>query len=179
MSGVLLSSSRIAFRPLTLADVSQEYVDWLCDPEVSRFLEARHVRSTLAGCREYVAAANANDKQFLMGMFDLATSKHIGNIKIGLIDYQYMSGDLSLFIGDKTFWRRGYAGEAIQRITGWGFEQLKLEKIGAGCYENNTASLRAFLKSGYAIEGFFRKQVRYEGRRIGVIRVGITAHDVE
>lgn len=173
------TSSRIHFRPLVCDDVGSKYVAWLTNPEVVRFLEARHVTTTIVSCREYVAVANATNRQFLMGMFDIETSRHIGNIKIGLIDYKHMSGDLSLFIGEENFRNKGYGAEAIARVTRWGFDQLKLEKIGAGCYDRNVASMVAFLKSGYVIEGYFQKQVHLDEGRIGVIRMGIISNDLK
>src|SRR3990172_8832325 len=36
-----LHSNLVHLRPLTVADVSPAYLEWLCDPEVNRHLEVR------------------------------------------------------------------------------------------------------------------------------------------
>ena len=80
--------------------------------------------------------------------------------KLATIDKQYDSAQASLIVGAKRRWGRGYALAIILWITQYGFNDLNLFRLEAGCYEDNSGSLRAFLKSGFVIEGFFQK-IRY------------------
>ena len=47
--------------------------------------------------------------------------RHIGNIKLGPIQWLHRRADLSLFIGDKSCWSLGYASEAIGLVRDWAF----------------------------------------------------------
>ena len=96
-----------------------------------------------------------------------ASGEHICNIKVGAISQIHNSGILSLFLGEKSCWGKGYATEAIAAVTRWGFLERGLRRIEAGCYDENLGSLRAFLKAGYSVEGFRRKSYVFEGRPIG------------
>jgi ribosomal-protein-alanine N-acetyltransferase len=173
-----LSSQRLIYRTLEVDDVTQCYVDWLNDPQVNRFLETRYTHQTLKSCQSYVAEMASSPVQNLFGIYMADNEKHIGNAKLGFINPQHKSGQLSLFIGEKNCWAQGYATEVIRTITSWGFNDLELKRIEAGCYEENLGSLRAFLKSGYQVEGFLRKSVVLEERRMGSFWLGILPHEV-
>ena len=170
-------SERLLFRTLGTEDVVGSYLGWLNDPEVNRFLETRFTPQTLETCRKFVSDMENDPCSHLFGIFDKETLEHIGNIKLGFINTNHQSGQLSLFIGQKSRWGQGYATESIRNITQWGFEALGLVRIEAGCYDTNMGSLRAFLKVGYSVEGFFRNSVVFEGRRIGVFRLGVLRND--
>jgi ribosomal-protein-alanine N-acetyltransferase len=171
------TSRRILFRTLTEADVLPKYADWLNDDLVSQYLETRFDAHSVDTCKRFVAAMNADAKNNLLGMFDLATKNHIGNIKLGPVTERHLSAELSLFIGDRSYWGKGIATEAIAAVTQWAFEELGLERVEAGCYEENIGSLRAFLKAGYSVEGYFRKSVIAGGKRSGSFWLGMLKHD--
>lgn len=171
------ASPRLLYKRLTSADVSEEYVGWLNDPEITKYLETRFVQQTLETCRDFVERMNADANQHLFGMFDKEKDRHIGNIKLGFINTHHRKGQISFFIGDKAYHRKGLATEAVGAITQWGFTACSLQKIEAGCYDGNVASLRAFLKCGYSVEGYQRSSVDFEGQRVGSFLLGITSEE--
>jgi len=78
---------------------------------------------------------------------------------IGLIiqkDVYSKSAEIGYWIGE-SFWGKGIATKAIELITDYGFEDLKLIRIYAGVFEFNTASMKALEKNGYKKEGISRK----------------------
>lgn len=168
-----LRSERVQLRRLAPEDATPTYAAWLNDPEVNRFLEVRYHTHTVESCREFIVAMNASQDQYLFGIFLVDSGRHVGNIKLGFIDRRNLSGQVSLFLGDKSTWGRGYATEAIRLITTYGFEQLGLERAEGGIYEDNLGSLRTFLKLGYTVEGFFRRKYLLDGRRTGSFWVGV------
>lgn len=170
-------SARLTYKPLTPEDVSEEYVGWLNDPEINRFLETRFIQQTLETCRDFVRRINADSLEHLFGMFDKECNRHIGNIKLGFINPHHRKGQVSFFIGDKSYHQRGLATEAVGAITSWGFQHCGLKKIEAGCYDANLASLRTFLKCGYSVEGYLRSSFVSDGQRIGSFLLGITVED--
>ena len=170
-------SDRLQFRILGKEDVTERYVSWLNDPDVNQFLETRFASQTLDSCRQFVSDMERDPCSHLFGIFDNKTLEHLGNIKLGFINTNHLNGQLSLLIGEKSHWGKGYAAESARSITKWGFEELGLERISAGCYDTNTRSLRAFLKIGYSVEGFFRDSIVSNGRRIGSFSLGILKND--
>ena len=173
----LISSERLLFRPLGANDVSERYVAWLNDPEINRFLETRFESQTIDSCLKFVLEQEQDANSHLFGIFIKGSLEHIGNIKLGFVNQHHHTGQLSLLIGEKSYWRFGYATESVRRITEWGFDELGLERIEAGCYDNNLGSLRTFIKVGYSVEGYFRSSVVSEGRRIGGFWLGMLRDD--
>jgi len=172
------SSERLIYRILSVDDVTQRYVDWLNDPEVNRYLETRHCEQTKGSCISYVAEMMSSSADNLFGIYLRESGQHIGNTKLGFVNWHHKRADLALFIGEKDCWGKGLATETIKAITSWGFSELKLEKIEAGCYEPNRGSLKAFLKCGYQVEGHLRKSILLDGLRIDSFWLGICSNEI-
>ena len=95
-----------------------------------------------------------------------SSNRHIGNIKIGPINNFHQTADISLFIGEKQMWGKGYASLAIYQASKFAFEKKNVVKLKAGCYAINIGSKKAFLKCGYFIEGELRKSARCNDIRV-------------
>lgn len=172
-----LRSPRLLLRKLTAADATPEYAAWLNDPAVNRFLEVRHVTHTVESCSAFIEQMNASADQHLFGIFLADCGRHIGNIKLGFVDRRNGTGQISLLLGDKSVWGQGYATEAIRSMTSHAFTGVDLQRVEAGVYESNLGSLRAFMKVGYTVEGFFRQKFLLEGRRVGCFWLGVLRNE--
>jgi RimJ/RimL family protein N-acetyltransferase len=168
-----VSSEHLYLRELTAADCSAEYVAWLNDPAVSRFLETRHSDQTAESVRSFVEAVSARENETLFGIFLNDDDRHIGNIKAGPIHPIHKVGDVSLFIGAKDCWGRGYAAEAIAAVSAYAFEYLAAAKLSASMFSPNLGSARAFLKVGYLQEGYRRKHGVLDGERCDIVVLGL------
>ena len=89
--------------------------------------------------------------------------KHIGNIKVGGINHYHRYADIGFLIGEKNYWGKGFATEAIALATDFAFNTLKLHKVWGGLYSPNIGSLRAFQKNGYEQEGIKKSQYLLNG----------------
>ena len=99
----------------------------------------------------FIVKMASDPTQLVYGIF--FDDQHIGNIKLGKINSQFQTGNLSYLIGARKCWGKGILGLAIATITEIGFQQIGLMKICAGVYENNIASSRMLLKNGYSLVG--------------------------
>jgi len=151
----VLRGPRLTLRPLTLGDATDRYASWMNDPVINRYLESRFAEHTIEDLRRFINAMMISDRDFLFGMF-AGAGDHIGNIKLGSIDWYHRYGDVGLLIGEPDYWGKGLATEAISLVTEFGFRRLELHKITAGCYSNNMGSAKAFLKAGWTQEGVRR-----------------------
>ncbi|MEW5772906.1 MAG: GNAT family protein [Thermodesulfobacteriota bacterium] len=175
----VIRGKRLELWPLSPEDVTATYVRWLNDPETVRFTEARHATHTLEGVRAYVASCAARGDDHLLGIFELAGGRHVGNIKIGPVNPHHQCASVGLIIGEKARWGRGYATEAIALAARYAFIVLGLHKLTAGVVEGNEASLRAFEKNGFHVEGVRRRQNYCEGRWRDEFMLGLLAEEWE
>ena len=167
-----IESPRLRLRVLTPADVSDRYLSWLNDVEVTQYLEARFTEPTMESVRGYVERMNASPHDLFLGIFLKEADVHIGNIKLGSVDRHHARADVGIVIGDRGSWGRGFATEAIKTLTTYAFDTLKLHKLWCGLYETNEGSRRAFLKAGWFEEGRLRQHSGYDGRWVDEVQMG-------
>lgn len=168
---------RIYLREVRSTDVNERYYRWMNDPDVNQYLETRFVPRSLENIASFVRAMDGRDEEPFFAICLLESDEHIGNIKIGPINWRHRHADVSLLIGEKRCWGKGYAAEAIGLVTKIGFEYLNLNRLKAGCYRENEGSARAFEKCGWQREGVMRGHFLLNGRETDAIILGIRAAD--
>jgi len=154
-----LINNNLHLRSLTLDDCKEQYVYWLNDIEVNKYLETRFTFQNIEMIKSFVAAVNESKDSYLFGIF--INEVHIGNIKIGPIHPIYKFADISYFIGDKDCWGKGYTTLAIKLITEFGFNTIGLNRIQAGVHGSNIGSQKVLEKCGYKKEALLRKKIYY------------------
>jgi RimJ/RimL family protein N-acetyltransferase len=150
---MILQGDRLQLKTLTPAMVTQKYVNWMNDPDVTKYTESRFRKHTMESVTDYVKAVSGSSEDYFYGIY---TGEHIGNIKLH-VDAHHNLGDIGIIIGDKQQWGKGYATEAIKILTQHGFDKIGLHKISAGIYANNTGSVKAFKAAGYTQDGMHER----------------------
>lgn len=169
----------MSLRQINLDDCNSSYVNWLNDSEVNQYLETKWHKQSLTTISEFVQNMIDSSNQLLLAIIDKQTNMHIGNIKIGPIHEHYNHADVSYFIGEKQFWNKGYATEAIEIACAYGFEDLNLHRMEAGVYEQAVGSRKALEHNGFVREAVFREQVLFMDKYIDVFRYGLLKSDWE
>lgn len=141
-------------RTLLPVDATPDYLGWLADPIVNAYLEVRFSPPrSVSDLATFITDINQSSHTLMLGIFLQENSRHIGNIKLGPIDWNHRVGDIGFLIGDKEVWGKGYASNAIALLSDYAFTYLGLAKLTAGCYAENEGSRRALLKAGFVEEG--------------------------
>lgn len=145
------SAVAIGIRKLTQHDINSTYCAWLNDPDTNRYLESRFINWNIEMLENYFHEKEKSE--IMLAIIDKNTEIHIGNIKISSIDLIHKRAELGILIGNKDYWGKGVATEAIKLVTNYCFSTLKLHKVTAGAYAENKASIKAFLNNDFIIEG--------------------------
>ena len=167
----LIVNEHCALKVLTNIDVSANYVNWLNDYEVMKYTEQKNFNHTSLKVKKFVIEKYKSKHDFLFGIF--FNSQHIGNIKLGPINWVHLISEISYFVGEKDFWWKGISSAVVKRVVNFGFNEIGLKKINAGFYEKNIASSKVFKRCGFTLEGIRKKNVIFEGKRLDTILVGI------
>ena len=171
-----LESERLYLRAVEESDLTENYVTWMNDPDINRFMETWHFPHTRENIRNYIKAhTDDRDEPFFaicMKYDDTFYTKHIGNIKLGPINWIHRYADISVFIGEKDLWGKGYATEAIKLITEYAFKKLGLHKVKSGIYSLNVGSIKAFQGAGFNVEAVLPSHVFLNGEWIDLFLVG-------
>lgn len=169
---VEIETERLLLRSMEEVDAKPDYVRWMNDPEIVRYTESRYATHSIDEICGYIAAMRLAPDSLLLAMETKKDRRHIGNIKIGPVDWEHRSGDIGLLIGETDCWGQGYASEAIAGLARYAFSVLHLEKLTAGVYAPNTGCIRAFERAGFQREGVRRNQCLYENTRVDVVLLG-------
>ena len=161
-SGVhyFIEGERIYLREVRPTDVNENYYRWMNDPEVTQHLESRFYPNSMESLGDYVAGKLRDRDNVFLAIVLKEGDRHIGNIKLGPINWIHRLADVGILIGEKDYWGKGYATEAIGLVVDYAFGTLNLHKLIAGCYDLNQGSVRAFQKAGFVVESL-RKQHYY------------------
>lgn len=147
MKIIILESERLIYKPLSLKHLSQDYVDWLNDPEVYQYMETRG-NYTLEKLREFLKKVEKNDILF-WGIHLKNSLLHIGNIKIDPVNTSHGTAEYGIMMGRKSEWGKGYAKEASLTIIDYCFKKIKLCKITLGVISNNKSAINLYKKIGF------------------------------
>lgn len=74
-------------------------------------------------------------------------------------------------------WNEGYATDAIGSLVRYGFEERRLNKIGADVYATNEASARVLEKVGFEREGVRRNHCFVDGEYVDLHEYGLLAEE--
>lgn len=170
-----IATPRLSLRSLTATDATDDYLGWMRDPRVNRYLESRFGSFSHESLACFIADCNANPSLLLLGITVREGGRHIGNIKLGPIDRHHRLGDIGLLIGDPSAWGKGYAREAIAGLSAHALGPLDLHKLTASYYEANIGSEKAFLGAGWNIEGIRPQHFLCEGSWQGCKQVSLIA----
>ena len=164
-----LTGALITLRPVTLADVTSEYVAWLNDPRVNRYMETRFHCHERIDVEAFVKSMREKGNVYFLAIVLNEDNRHVGNIKL-VVRPEHSTGEVSLFIGDKSQWGKGLGAEAIALVRDFGLDELGLAKLTAGCYADNEGSIRAFEKCGFIREAVLESEYVSGGRRVAGYR---------
>ena len=158
---------KITLRKLNLTkDISNKYLKWMNDLEVHKYTEQKYTKHSLIKIRKFVKEKNKSKNEFLYGIFlkrnNLST--HIGNIKLGPINFIHKTGEISYFLGEKELWGKGYTTLAIKEIIKIA-KKKGLKKLKAGLYEMNIGSKKVLEKNGFKVEAIMKSEMILKRKR--------------
>ena len=167
-----IESPRIYFRAVTMADAEGNYLRWMNDPEVTQFLESRFKPQSVESIQAYIADVSDSKDNIFCAIVQKSDHRHIGNIRLGPIDWIHRRAEVGILIGEKDCWGHGLGTEAYKMMTEHAFFSLNLNKVTAGAYEENAGSRHALIRAGFVEEGRRRSHCFVDGTYVDVFVYG-------
>ncbi len=157
-----LRTDRLVLRSFRLDD-AQAVFAYASDPRVTRYLRFTTHRS-LADTRKFLKHVDkAHPGSPLWAVTLCATGELIGGCGFGEYSRPNARAEIGYVLA-RAHWGRAYAAEAVCALLEYGFRRLKLERIHAQTFVENTRSGRVLEKAGLRYEGTLRAWERIKGR---------------
>lgn len=171
--------SQVYLRPLERADLNERYLGWLNDPEVTKYLETGTFPMTMQDLEKFYADVTGSKQQVIFAIVDAKSDEHIGNVKLGPINWTHRSATFGILIGDKGSWGRGIGLEATRLAVEYGFKRLNLRRIDLGVYADHDSALRCYERAGFKVEGRMREALFREGEYKDRVWMGLLRSEYE
>ena len=154
-----LSTPRLTLNPVNPADLEEIHALHSL-PETDEFNTLgipQNVEETQQILQEWINASEREQSpEYTFGIRDKETNDFTGLIALKCGSPKFRNGEVWYKLHVK-HWGRGYATEALNRVLKFGFSELKLHRIEAGCAVENKGSARVLEKAGMQREGRKRK----------------------
>lgn len=173
LSVPFLIGRKIILRPLVEKDINRNYLTWINDPQVTKYMETGIFPTTLKELKDFYIKIKQSKSDIIFAICDKKTNKHIGNIKLGGINWIHRFADLGIMIGEKAYWSKGYGQEACRLVLEYAFKRLNLNKVILGVYETHEPAIKMYRKVGFKIEGKIKRLLNYKGQYVDKIIMGI------
>ena len=159
-----LAGVKVYLRPLEKADLNDNYLAWLSDPEVTRYLETGVFPTTRQDLEKFYESVTGSRSQVIFAIVDRKSNLHLGNVKLGPIDWIHRRAMLGILIGEKKFWGRGIGEEATRLMVDYAFRRLNLNRVTLGVVAEHESAVRCYEKVGFKVEGRGREDVFKDGQ---------------
>lgn len=150
----VLTTARTIITPFTAEHLTDTYVAWLNDPEVVKYSRQRFQTHTKDSCRAFFESFRSSPSHFSA---IVAEGRHIGNVSTS-VSREDNIADISLLIGVKDMWGKGYGAEVWDAVMAALFD-LGLRRVTGGCMADNAGMIHVFQKTGmapyYVRSGYF------------------------
>ena len=164
--------------PCSLED-AEKWAEWFNDLEVTLPLgDEAYVPFSLPKTQESVEQI-IKQQDHVFSIVDLETDTCIGRTLLFSIDHLNRQAMFGIFIGEKSYWGKGYGQEATRLTLDYGFNLLNLNSIMLGVMAFNERAVHAYEKAGFKLIGR-RRQARIIGnKKVDVFLMDILAEEFE
>ncbi len=159
-----------------LSDISEQYMSWLVDPKVNKYLEVKFKDITLPEIEKWVGQFD-DLNSYLWKIVHVPTQCVIGTATLYQIHHHHRYGYYGYLIGDSKHWGGTTAYSVVSQIFDFAFSELKLINMRAGAYANNVPAITNFLKLGMVKMGSWTQSLEIEGRFVDEVLYGISSNE--
>lgn len=150
------------------------YLQWVRDYDVIKTLNKKdYLRPvSFAEVKDYCASLMQSSEDMFFALYESKNNSFIGTLRVSKINWHNRVADVGIMIGNKQFWGKGIASDAIQTLCNYLFKKCGLRKLTAGFMAINPAMGKVFTKLGFKPEGTLREQDYFEGKYVDHIYMG-------
>lgn len=145
--------------------------DWTRDSEYFRLAMSEPARFRYPPAQKKWLEDESTGYMFMIKTVE--DQKVIGQVGISEINPVSLEGWLSIAIGERNYWGKGYGAEAMRLIMEFGFSVLNLNRISLDVFEYNPRAIHVYQKLGFKIEGAERQHLNRDGKRWDLIHMGL------
>ncbi|MFZ5816598.1 MAG: GNAT family N-acetyltransferase [Bacillota bacterium] len=174
--GGILWGEKAGIRPLRPGDAGALH-RFMVDPEVGHLLyeeKSGPVPGPLAlAASLWLSALSGRPEWAIVD----ERERFIGVVRLWRISERNRSAMLTIFIGDRSYWGRGYGSDALRLALREAFGPMDLHRVELHVFEFNHRAIRSYEKVGFVREGVRRQALLRGSRWYDILVMGITREE--
>ncbi len=159
IQSVFLSGKQIYLRHIEKRDMLL-LQSWSNDADI-RGLTGEVTPTSLSDMEEFFVKAQADSQRVWFVIVVKENDRVIGETGLLRMFHPWRTTDLSIIIGDKTAWGKGYGTEALYLLLDYAFGYLNFHRVSIGVVGSNERAIRFYKKAGFMQEGIQREGYYY------------------
>lgn len=160
----MYTGEKVRLREYRKEDVTKA-LKFMNDPEIKRFLTPGiPFLYTLEDETKWIDGQSAMKELYNFAIESLDEKNYIGGCGINSLDWKNSVAVVGIYIGEKTFWGKGYGTDAMNVLIKFIFEQMNINKIKLNVYDFNERAVKSYEKSGFVKEGVLRQEIYKDGK---------------
>ena len=120
-----------------------------------------------------------DERTFAFAIRPFNAEELIGVLELDGVVWAHGVCAMSIGIGDRDDWGRGYGYEAARLALAFAFEELNLHRVTVTVFSYNERSRALFRKLGFQHEGTYREFLRRDGERHDMLLFGLLRREWE
>ena len=156
--------------------IARALVRWTLDSEYFRMLDsAPQLMWSEKKYKEWLEKDVEKDpaQNLFFGIRTLEDDQLIGFMALFDESWSHSDALVSIAIGEREYWGRGYGTDAMRAMLAYVFNELNMRRLTLIVFEHNPRGIRSYQKAGFALEGRTRGAMQREGRRWDWLWMGI------
>ena len=159
-----IQGTKIILEPFSHKFINDDYLSWRNDKETTKFIVKTKKRNNLEDLYLFANKMISSEIDYFFAILLKKNLQHVGNVRLGPIDFKLMKSNFGLLIGSKKNRRCGIGTEVMELIKEFGFGRLKLQKIIFPVVEEHLPAMRLYKKAGFTLHNKLNRTLNKDGQ---------------
>ncbi|MDG5473439.1 GNAT family protein [Jeotgalibacillus sp. ET6] len=168
---MLLTNENIWLGPV-YEEEFEKMSSWYLHESLVRRLDAKPYRfQTVQELKDWWDGKDAYSQRF--GIRLKQGNELIGFVELDGILWNHRNAWVSIAIGEKAHWGKGYGREAMESCMRYAFLELNLNRLQLTVFSYNEPAVRLYAALGFTREGVYREFIERNGKKHDMILFGL------
>ena len=138
--------------------VGDRYLSWLRSEKINKYLIKPNNRITKEEVLDYCTNLIQSKNDIFLSIIALSSEKHIGNVRIGPIDFVNKVCNFSIMLGDENYHGKGYGTKIVKSCIDYSFESLNMKKFTLVVDSENISAIKVYKKNNMILESVIKEK---------------------
>ena len=156
---IIIKGDFFTLIPFSQEFVTTKYLSWLHDYKINKYLVKAGHKTSLSEAKEYCEYLIQSPQDIFLAIVINENNLHVGNVRLGPIDFDSKLCKFSMMIGDSNFHGKGLGTSIVQLCIDFAFKDLNMNKFYLDVVSENEPAVRVYQKCGMIEEGFLKNHL--------------------